>query len=299
LLTTTDARIHYERSGIGPPVLLIQGAGVIGEGWRPQIDGLRDRFSLVSFDNRGIGASTFTSSSLTIEAMAADALAIADAEGLERFHLAGHSMGGLIAQQLALQAPRRVISLALLCTFLRGAEAARMTPSMILMGLRTQLGTRAMRRRAFTRLVMPDDYLSAVDRSRLEQDLAGLFGRDLADQPAIVMKQLRAMARFDASARLNALASIPTLVVTATHDRIARPEYGRRLAAAIPGARYVEIEEAGHGVTIQCADRINDLLAVHFLEATNPARTQHRAPSTQHPRGLFALPPDPREPPCR
>ena len=267
VLTRDGATLRYVRCGTGPAVLLVQGAGVVGEGWRPQMAALQDRFTLVAFDNRGIGRSTLNGGPLTIEAMAADALSIADAEGLERFHVVGHSMGGLIAQQLALGAPGRVLSLAFLCTFLRGREAARLTPSILWTALRTHIGTRAMRRRAFTRLVMPDSYLAGVDRARLEDELSVLFGRDLAEQPAIVMRQVRAMSRFDVSARLHELAPIPTLVMTAALDRIARPAFGRGLSAAIPGASCIEIPDAGHGVTIQCADRVNDLLARHFTAA--------------------------------
>ena len=117
------ARLHYDRAGSGPPLLLVQGVGIIGRGWQPQVDGLRDRFTVITFDNRGIGASTAGTGPLSIEVMARDALAIIDAEGLTRFHLAGHSMGGVIAQQIALAAPERVISLALLCTFPRGARS--------------------------------------------------------------------------------------------------------------------------------------------------------------------------------
>ena len=186
---------------------------------------------------------------------------------LFRSHLAGHSMGGLIAQAVALRAPRRVLSVALLCTFLHGREAARLTPDIVWTGLRTRLGTRAMRRRAFMRLVMPDAFLSGAPPT-LAGDLAVLFGHDLADQPPIVMKQLRAASRFEASARLGALAGIPALVVSATHDRIALPAFGRALAGAIPGARYVEIPDAGHGCTIQCASRVNALLEEHFDLAT-------------------------------
>ena len=116
-IESAGARLHYDRAGSGPPLLLVQGVGVIGRGWQPQVDGLRDRFTVITFDNRGIGASTAGTGPLSIEVMARDALAITDAEGLTRFHLAGHSMGGVIAQQIALAAPERVISLALLCTF--------------------------------------------------------------------------------------------------------------------------------------------------------------------------------------
>ena len=75
-------------------------------------------------------------------------------------------MGGLIAQAVALRRPDRVLSLALLCTFLHGREAARLTPDIIWTGLRTRIGTRAMRRRAFMQLVMPDAYLRSADRRR-------------------------------------------------------------------------------------------------------------------------------------
>ena len=267
VIETGEARIAYERVGNGAPVLLVQGAGVVGAGWRPQVAALRDRYTLVSWDNRGIGASTFRTKRLSIEDMAADALAIADAEGFDRFHVVGHSMGGLIAQQLALTSPSRVLSLAFLCTFLQGRQAARLTWDMFVTALRTRIGTRAMRREAFARLVMPDDYLAQADRTRMFAELAVLFGRDLAEQPAIVMKQVAAMSRFDVSGRLGQLAAIPSLVMTASLDRIALPVYGRALAAALPGSRFVEVPGAGHGVTIQYADKVNALLAEHWSTA--------------------------------
>ena len=114
---------------------------------------------------------------------------------------------------------------------------------------------------------MPAAYLSTVDRDALCAELAALFGRDLSDSPPIVMKQLRSMGRFDASGQLASLNGLPTLVVSATHDCIARPGYGRALADAIPGARYVEFPDAGHAVTIQQAGDINRLLAEHFSTA--------------------------------
>jgi len=261
------ARLHYDRAGAGPPLLLVQGVGVIGRGWQPQVDGLCDRFTVITFDNRGIGASTAGAAPLSIELMARDALAIADAEGLTHFHLAGHSMGGVISQQIALIAPARILSLALLCTFPHGAEATRLTWAVLAAGLRTRLGTRRMRRRAFVDLVMPPATRGNEDADALAASLAPLFGRDLADQPPIVMTQLRAMGRFDALARLGALAHIPTLVLSAEHDVISRPALGPILAAAIPGARFVEIPDAGHGVTIQRAEVVNAALAEHMTRA--------------------------------
>ena len=267
-VTTRGARIHYTRAGSGPVVLLIQGAGVIGEGWRPQVERLASEYTLITFDNRGLGRSTLDhKASVAIEDMATDALAIMDAERVDTFHVAAHSMGGLIAQALALRARPRVKSLALLCTFVRGAEAARLSPAMMLTALRMRLGTRRMRREAFLDLVMPPAYLRRVDRAALAADLASLFGHDLASQPWFVMQQVGAMRKYDTAARWAELAGIPTLVASAVHDRIALPQYGRELASLIPGARYVEYPDAGHAVTIQCADAVTADLRQHLRSA--------------------------------
>jgi pimeloyl-ACP methyl ester carboxylesterase len=279
-IETPGAVLQYLRTGHGPPILLIQGVGAVGNAWRPQIDGLADRFSLISFDNRGIGGSQIRDGRLMIDDMAADALAIINAEGIDGVHVAGHSMGGVIAQAVALAAPERVRSLAFLCTFARGQDGARMSLSMLLTAIRMRVGTRPMRRNAFLELIMPARYLETIDRAALAARLHPLFGRDLADQPPIIMKQLRAMAAYDASSRLSQLAHIPTLVVAATEDRIARPEYGRAIAAAVPGAKYVEIADAGHGVPIHRADDINALLAEHVLAAESRYSTSSCRPPT-------------------
>jgi pimeloyl-ACP methyl ester carboxylesterase len=172
-----------------------------------------------------------------------------------------------VAQHLALAARARVKSLALLCTVARGRDATRLSWRMLWLGLGSRLGTRRSRRRAFLRIVLPPAAVAGADLDALAARLEPLFGHDLADAPPITMRQLGALRAYDATARLAELAGIPTLVASATHDPIAPPRFGRALAAAIPGARFVEHAGASHGVPIHGAEEVNTLLAEHLAAA--------------------------------
>jgi pimeloyl-ACP methyl ester carboxylesterase len=257
-------RLSYWICGDGPPVLLIQGVAVHGEGWLPQVGALAERYRCLFFDNRGMGRSLPSGAGLTVEQMAEDAQAIMEAQGWDSAHVIGHSLGGLIAQQLALSARSRVRSLSLLCTGARGRDLVQLTPWTLWVGIRTRLGTRRQRRHAFLELAMPPAVLRESDRDALAESLVAIYGYDLADQPWIAMEQSAATRRWDASARLGELAGLPTLVVSASHDRIAPPALGRALAAGIRGSRFVEIPRAAHGVTVQCAEQVNSLLLEHL-----------------------------------
>ena len=278
-----DATIHYELQGQGEPVLFIQGCGVTGSGWDPQVMELSRDFQCLIFDNRGIGRSRTSDPMLTVEKMAADALELITATGWESAHVVGHSLGGVIAQQLALDAPERVKSLSLLCTFSKGAEGARITPSIAWMGLKTRLGTRAMRRRAFLQMLFTPEYLAASRPEELASSLAPVIGRDLADWPPIVMQQVKALGRHDRTSELRRLADIPTLVVSAEKDPIALTHYGRLLCLNIQGAQYIEIKGASHGVTLQEPRLINSILADHFRSSLTQAASVGSASSAAKP----------------
>lgn len=258
------AKLAYSLAGRGDPVLFVQGVGVHGDGWRPQIDVLAEHHRCVAFDHRGIGASTGDGASITVERLADDARAILDAAGIDVAHVVGHSLGGMIAAELAITHPARVRSLSLLCTFAVGRHVAPLTPTMAWLGLRTKVGTRAQRRRAFLRLVLPPSPRSRGELDALAVRLAPIFGHDLADQPTVVFHQLRALREGDVSRRLHGLASIPTLVVSARHDLLAPPALGRALAQGIPGARFEEVADAAHGLPITHAAWTNARLIAHF-----------------------------------
>ncbi len=259
--------LAYAVCGDGSAVILIQGVAVHGAGWQPQIDALSTRHRCLTFDNRGLGRSQpIGDVKLSVKQMAEDSQKLIDAQGWNAAHVVGHSLGGLIALELALASPDRVRSLALLCSFGRGRDAAPLTARMLWTGMRTRIGSRRQRRRAFLELVMPPAAFHGIDADALAAGMAPLFGHDLADQPDVTGLQLAAMRAYDAMPRLHELASVPTLVVSAAHDPIAPPSAGRALANAIPNARFVELADASHGVPIHSSERINELLSEHFAQ---------------------------------
>jgi pimeloyl-ACP methyl ester carboxylesterase len=276
VLEHRGCRLAYEVAGDGPPVLFIQGVGVNGRGWTPQVEGLSGEFRCLSFDNRGMGASQPCALPLSVAQMADDVLALLGCLGWDSAHVVGHSLGGLIAIELALSAPQRVRSLALLCTVARGRDATRLSGRMLWLGLRSSLGTRRMRRRAFLEIVLSPEGRTRGELDRIALQMEPLFGHDLAERPPAVMQQLRALRGYDARERLAELAGVPTLVVSAERDPIAPPVHGRALAARIGAAQYVEIPGAAHGVTIQRAERINALLREHLTRAEE----QYAGPAT-------------------
>lgn len=265
ILNLPDAEIYYETCGKGIPILMIQGVGSAGTAWMPQVKELSRSHQVAVFDNRGIGKSVSRSSSISIEIMARDALAIIDHLGWESAHIVGHSMGGVIAQQLALDAPSRVRSLALMCTFSRGKEAVRISPWLIWMMLRTRVGSKGMRRRALLEMLFPKSYLEESDLDQLALKIGELVGRDLADNPRIIMRQMNAMMRHDVFHRLGEV-KVPTLVLSGEHDLIASSEVGKALAKAIPGSRFIEIQAASHCCTIQKAEEVNGIYSAFIGE---------------------------------
>lgn len=259
--------LGWESHGAGPPVLWIQGVGVHGAGWKPQVDALARRWRCLTFDHRGVGRNPPPRARITVASMVDDATEVLDAAGERSAQVVGHSLGGLVALGLAVSAPERVRSLSLLCTFANGREGGS-SARMMWIGLRTRVGTRAMRRRAFLEIVLPPATRARGDLDGWAERLAPLFGHDLADHPAVEMRQLAAMRACDQTPWLAQLRNVPALVVSALHDPIAPPELGRKLAAGLAKSRYVELADAAHGAPIEHAERVNALLEEHLRAAS-------------------------------
>src|SRR5579864_3907880 len=132
------AKIYWDEQGQGAPILLIMGLGWPSYLWHRTRPVLASRFRTIALDNRGIGQSDVPPGPYPIALMASDAAAVLDAAGIESAHVFGVSMGGMIAQEFALQYPKRVLSLILGCTAAGGPTAVRAEPEAIQMLMRRE-----------------------------------------------------------------------------------------------------------------------------------------------------------------
>jgi len=266
-LELADATLALDRAGDrGPRVLLVQGTGCVGEGWRAQIDGLRADHRLAWFDNRGIGGSAPLRGEVTLARLADDCLAVLDHLGWERAHLVGHSLGGLIVQEAARRAPGRVQSLALLSTLRRGRDVMRMSARALWISLRMRVGSERARWLAFTEMGLADRTRAALGPERALAMLRPAFCADFIDTPPIVRAQVAVLWRHK-SADMAPLAAIPALIVTGAEDRIVDTRHSDDLAAGLPRARLVRLQGAGHAVIFEEAEAVNRLLREHFAAA--------------------------------
>jgi pimeloyl-ACP methyl ester carboxylesterase len=261
-----DAEISYTESGQGPAALFVQGVGLAGRAWSPQTDELSRDHRCIRYDNRGLGDSRGDTRGLSVERMARDALGVLDALYIERAHVVGHSLGGVIAQRLALIAPERIASLSFMCTFAGGRDLLRPSARLIWLGVRSRVGSRGMRRRAFARLIMPDDYLAAQGAERVMTEMEHIFGRPLWQAPAIADLQLRALRAHDERDQLPRLAALRCMVLSGRHDPIASHAANAALAAATRAPHHVW-DDASHALPMQHTSAVNDALRAHFAGA--------------------------------
>lgn len=241
-------RIHYrDLAGPddGPVLLLIMGLGGSGNAWWRLLPHLEGRARLLVVDNRGTGASDPVRGPFGVRELVGDVLAVLDHAEVDVAHVHGVSMGGMIAQHLALDHPDRVASLILGCTT---AQARSGQPPWRLLGssaLRPLLGPG--RTAPITDGILYARRTRREHPERIAEDLERRV-RD-ATPAATVYAQLLAVAGHDVRDRLWQLGRLPVTVVHGAEDRLVDPARGRALAAGIPGARFVMIPACGHLMT--------------------------------------------------
>jgi pimeloyl-ACP methyl ester carboxylesterase len=223
------------------------GYGISGRAWAPLAPAF-DGFRLIMFDNRGTGRSDKPAAGYSIEAMAADALAVMDAAGIERCSVLGVSMGGMIAQQLALEAPERVERLVLCCTT-PGVGAPGQGDVQALFDLVE--GTKLMTSDPARAIQILAPILLAPANQPLLASLIGLLGAGAQGLPAefaapdVADRVMTSIASYSSLARLAEI-DAPTLVQHGDLDRIVPVEHGRAIAERVPGAQMHVSSGCGH-----------------------------------------------------
>jgi 3-oxoadipate enol-lactonase len=238
-VTAADVRIAWERLGDGPPLLLVHGLGYARWGWEPVAGPLAEDFSVLLFDNRGIGESDAPPGPYTAGELARDALGVLDAAGVERAHVLGTSLGGMVAQELALAASERVGKLVLVCTTPGGPTAAPIPQRTVqLLAEGPKLPPEVALRRYVENALGPGADDAIVDT---------IMAHRLATAQPLPAWQAQAAAgmTFDAADRIGAI-DAPTLVLHGTDDVVVDPANAPLLAALIPGARLELFPGTGH-----------------------------------------------------
>jgi 3-oxoadipate enol-lactonase len=235
--------LSYERSGSGPALLLIMGMSGTALHWgEPFLSRLREDFEVIVYDHRGVGESSHLDGEITITQLAEDASGLLSALGIDSAHVLGISMGGMIAQELALAHPEQVRTLALGCTYCGGAEGRQASPEVL------QRLAEAMMSGDRERALRVGWEINVSAAMAAEEDAYAEFlaiaGRRAVAVP-VVMAQLRACMAHDTSTRLSGLA-MPALVIHGTDDQLLPVENGRQIASLIPGARLEIFDDVGH-----------------------------------------------------
>jgi pimeloyl-ACP methyl ester carboxylesterase len=258
---------HYERAGYGEPLLLIQGMSGTHLSWGEAFKGaLEAGFDVIAFDNRGIGLSAPVDGPFTIAEMAEDTAGLLDDLGLESAHVVGISMGGMIAQEMALAYAERLRSLTLGCTYC-GGPGSQLMPEENLQKLVAGMSS--------------GDRDKAI-RAGYEVNLSPAFREDeghfaafhemattVPAAKATIELQAQAIFGHDTSARLGEI-STPTLIVHGTEDGVLPFPNGDMIASLMPAARFEVLAGVGHMFWWEEPQRSADLIREHALAAARP-----------------------------
>jgi 3-oxoadipate enol-lactonase len=269
--------LAYDVRGRGSPLVLIQGVGVGRWGWEPVADRLARRFQVITIDNRGIGASDAPPGHYSTHMMADDVLAVLDHAGIQQASVVGTSLGGMIAQELALGHPERVDKLVLVATIPGGSRSRPMPLPTTYLFAWAPLMTSQAKLQQFVHATLGPETLRR--RPKVAWRLA-------ARKVAHPQSQHAWRAQTEAGMLFNPLGrqrriTQPTLVVQGTADQVVDPGNAEVLAGLLPNARVERFDGAGHLLYWEQPKRfvhvVTDFLTDPASAAHVPATAAHRA----------------------
>jgi 3-oxoadipate enol-lactonase len=252
-------QLSYERSGEGPPLLLIMGlSGTMLHWGEPFLARLRESFETIVYDHRGVGQSSRVEQPFAIADLAADAAALMTTLELDSAHVLGISMGGMIAQELALAHPELIRTLTLGCTYCGGP--GNTLPPQPEVARAVMSGDRELALRATWEINVSPSFAADAEAYAVFRAIGDKYSVAVP----VMMEQLSAITRHDTSTRLAQL-HMPTLVIHGTVDRIIPVEHGRMVAELIPDARLEILPEIGHLYFWELPQRSAELMREHAL----------------------------------
>jgi 3-oxoadipate enol-lactonase len=259
-VTVNDHELYYERRGEGEPLLMMMGMSGHSLHWgEPFLTALERDFELILYDHRGVGRSAATEAPFTIAHLADDALALLDSLEIERAHVLGISMGGMVAQELAINAPERVLTLTLGSTYC-GGEGSKFTDDAVVQQLAMVIlsgDAERIVRTGWDFNVSPA-FAAADGNFEAFTQVASQYRMALP----MTLLQVQAIIGHDTSERL-AQITAPTLVVHGTADQMLVAANGEIVAGLVPGARLELFDGVGHLFFWEQPERAAKLVAEH------------------------------------
>jgi pimeloyl-ACP methyl ester carboxylesterase len=269
-MRVADINIHYETYGQGEPLVLIMGLGGGSSMWWQQVAFFAPEYQVITYDSRGVGRSDKPDMPYTMLMLVEDAVALLQKLGISSAHIYGFSLGGMVAQELALHYPEVVASLTLGATTCGGAHAVTASQQTLekLFSIMTLPADEAMR--VSTSLTFSTSFIE-----HHPENIKQWLTKGAESPPSVVgfQRQREAAAGFDTYERLPRIKA-PTLVMAGTCDQLVPSENSRILASRIPNAELVLFEGAGHGYLWEAGEQANqmvrDLLSRHPIERERP-----------------------------
>jgi pimeloyl-ACP methyl ester carboxylesterase len=253
--------INYQVEGEGEPLVMIMGFTAGRIGWMPQIRFFKKYYRVITFDNRGAGKSDKPPGPYSTKMMADDTVKLIDLLGVEKAHIMGLSMGGMVAQELAINYPQRVIKLVLASTYARQDETSGDTLEQAkFLHLAPEKKVRAMIDLAFNKPL----YRFTI--SLLARVQIGFTG---ASSTVGIEGQSEACLKHDTLERLSSI-TVPTLVIVGTGDKIIKPVSSDVIAGKIPNAKLVKVEGGSHYFSFEMKNVFNREV-LNFLKSNAPS----------------------------